>query len=302
MCSFLFSASSGPAESAKSKKKKQKRAQQELTINDVPAVHQKRVMEIINESQGKKNKKGSLEKSTLQLSETVKGLPSKSEQSVSGKSGVKPKPSGEKVLKNTSKGNPSGKTHKNTVKGAEGNVKVTVAVPDASQAKSVIFKDGKLMNGVSEPRQVKESGKVKKCEVTVSAAPREGRSGTSRDVRPEGRAPAPCDVTVSPAGGTGDGRPVYRLSEVLNCIAPTTPPPREELKLENLRLPPGITITKVRIVIPYTILAVLLDAPYLLLLFPSLESHVRKFLVIALVTLQMGISHSHSKWNVTLQK
>ncbi|KAK6635681.1 hypothetical protein RUM44_000935 [Polyplax serrata] len=38
--------------------------------------------------------------------------------------------------------------------------------------------------------------------------------------------------------------PSYRLSEVLSSIAPS-PPPKEEINLENLRLPPGITITKI---------------------------------------------------------
>lgn len=199
---LVFFLAPAPVSSEKSKKKKTKNSQKELTVKDIPPVHQKRALEILNEAQSKKtNKGGSVQKIDISAQKPTNEKPSNTSSSKAKAQSTAPAKAG-----------------KNTPKSVQNPV--------------VVSKDAKTFNGVNRN---KENVKVKKSEVLLSP---------SNSLR----SPSSCDVgqvTLSHAGGSSQDRPVYRLSEVLNCIAHTPPAPREEIKLENLRLPPGITITKV---------------------------------------------------------
>lgn len=156
-------------------------------MKDIPPVHQKRVLEILNEAQSKTKKGGSAQKPAPNATSSTKAKAQSAAPSKLGK---------------------------------------------AANLKSVQDpKDAKTLNGVNRN---KENVKM----VTLTAP--NYRSPTSYDVNVG-------QVTLSHAGASAQDRPVYRLSEVLNCIAHAPPAPREEIKLENLRLPPGITITKVSV-------------------------------------------------------
>jgi len=104
--------------------------------------------------------------------------------------------------------------------------------------------NGLVENG-KQGKKIGEESKTSKMadSMKVTITRTSGRSQPSETKAPNNSS-GYCDVTVSPSGQSN----VYKLSEVLTSMKPSSAapaPPRQQINLEDLRLPPGITITKV---------------------------------------------------------